>query len=306
MASSLDKYSKYEPVDDSFSSSDLNRSYWIVTHKVLLRNLAIAFLMVADIFLFVYAASGFVEYLISGRPREEAMIIDLANRLNTSSVERLKNQAALPIDFGDGRVYVFDAGNDKYDFAVEAMNPNKDWYAMVTYQFDIPGATSTAARTTYLLPGEKKFLTILGERRDGELITEGAFKVVNMMWSRIDKHQVADTQLFMSEHASFEIINPVFSQSGTFVVDGGAENTGNRIVLSITNTSPYNFWAAPIQIVLMRAGNLEGIEETQIREFRTGETRSIDLRNYVKNQLVDEIVVTPSIDVFDQGVYMEQ
>jgi hypothetical protein len=305
MASSLDKYSKYEPVDDSFSSGDLNRSYWIVTHKVLLRNLAIALLMVADIFLFVYALSGFVEYLISGRPREEAMIMDLANRLNTSSVERLKNQSALPIDFGDGRVYVFDAGNDKYDFAVEAMNPNKEWYVMVTYQFDIPGATSTAARTTYLLPGEKKFLTILGERRDGEVITEGSLKITNTMWSRIDKHQVADAPTFMNEHATFNVANPLFSQAGTFT-DGGAENTGNRIAFSITNTSAYNFWAVPVQIALMRGGNLEGIEETQVREFKTGETRNVDLRNYVKNQLIDDVVVVPSVDVFDAGVYMEQ
>jgi len=305
MASSLNKYSKYEPVDDSFSSGDLNRSYWIVTHKVLLRNLAIAFLMVADIFLFVYALSGFVEYLISGRPREEAMIMDLANRLNTSSVDRLKNQAALPLDFGDGRVYVFDAGNEKYDFAAEAMNPNKEWYALVTYQFDIPGATSTAARTTYLLPGEKKFLAILGERRDGELITEGSLKITNTMWSRIDKHQVADAPTFMSEHATFDVINPLFSQAGTFT-DGGAENTGNRISFSITNTSAYNFWAVPVQIALMRGGALEGIEETQINEFKTGETRNVDLRNYVKNQLVDDVVVVPSVDVFDAGVYMQQ
>jgi hypothetical protein len=306
MASSLDKYSKYEPVDDSFSSSDLNRSYWIVTHKVLLRNLAIAFLMVLDIFLFVYALSGFVEYLISGRPREEAMIIDIANRLNTSTAERQKNSAALPLDFGDGRVYVFDAGNDKYDFAVEATNPNKEWYVMVTYQFDIPGATSTAARTTFLLPGEKKFLAVLGERRDGELITDGSFKIVNTMWSRIDKHQVADAPAFVAEHASFTIGNSEFAQAGTFTVDGGVENTGNRVSFSITNTSPYNFWVVPVQIALMRGGSLEGIEETQVRELKTGETRNVDLRNYVKNQLVDEVVAAPSVDVFDPSVYMEQ
>jgi len=305
MPSSFDKFSKYEPVDDSLSSKDFQRSYWLVTHKVLLRNLGIAVLLVADTLLLVYALSGFAQYLISGQPREEAMILEIANRLNSSSIERQKLAAAAPLDFGDGRVFVFDAGNERYDFAVEVQNPNRDWYAMVTYKFNIAGADATASRTTYILPGEKKFLTVLGESRVGGIGSDAAFEVVNIMWSRIDRHVVPDAVQFVADHASFLIQDPIFTQLSA-AADEATENSGNKISFTITNTSAYNFWSIPVQIIFMRAGSVEGIEETQIRELKTGETRTIDVRNYVKNLLVDDVVVIPSPDVFDASVYMEQ
>lgn len=306
MAGSFDKFSKYEPVDDSFSSQELNRSYWFVTHKVILRNLGIATLLVADVLLIGYALTGFVEYLVVGQPREEALVLELANRLQVSSVKRLESHAATPLDFGGGRVYIFDAGNETYDFAVEVQNVNKDWYVMVTYEFDVAGASSTPTRTAYILPGEKKFLTILGDKREGESVTEASLVITNTMWSRIDQHQIADVERFVIEHASFTVTEPIFEQAGSFVNEEGVMNSGNKITFSVTNNSAYNFWSVPTQIALMRGGSLEGIEETQIKALKTGETRTIDVRNYIKNQLVDEVIVLPSIDVFDPSVYMEQ
>lgn len=304
---SLDhKVSQYEPVDDSFSSTDLQRSYWIATHKVLLRNLAIATLLVIDVMLLGYALSGFVSYLMTGQPREEAAVIEIAKRLGASNVEKQKASAAIPLVYGDGRVYVFDAGDDRYDFAVEVQNPNKDWYAMLTYQYEIPGQEPTATRTMFVLPGEKKFLTVLGEKRPEQTVNEASIKITNELWSRINPHDVANVPNFIAERASFEIGNPEFTAAGSVTADGVAAETGNRITFSLTNKTAFNYWALPVQIVLMRGGSVEGIEETQVRELKTDETRIVDLRNYVQNQVVDEVVVIPSVDIFDPSVYMDQ
>lgn len=307
MASPLDnKLNQYKPVDDSFSSQEFNRSYWFVTHKVVLRNLGIAAWIVADFLLIAYALSGFIQYFATGQLRDEAMIAELAGRLQAPTVNRIKSQAATPLDYGDGRVYVFDAGTDHYDFAAEVQNSNKDWYALVTYQFDVAGAEPTETRTAFLLPGEKKYLTVLGEKRPDQAITDATLKVTNTMWSRIDDHQIPDTQQFITDHESFDIRDPTFISAGSITSTDTGDNTGNRITFTITNKSAYNFWAVPVQIALMRGGALEGIEETQIKELKTGEKRSIDLRNYVKNQLADDVVVIPSVDVFDKSVYMMQ
>ncbi len=307
MPSSFDaRINKYEPVDDTFSSKELGRSYWFVTHKVILRNLGIAVWIVADVMLIAYALFGFVQYLLTGQTHDQQMVLDIARRLQVPSANRIKSEAAAPLDFGDGRVYTFDAGNDRFDFAVEVQNPNKDWYALVTYQFDIAGGDATKTQTTFILPGEKKFLSVLGDRRSEQSVSDVALKITNTLWSRIDQHEIMDTQKFITDHAAFDVIDAKFTQAGLSSDNPIADNSGNSITFKITNKSAYNFWSLPLQIVLMRGGAVEGIEETQIKEFKTGETRPVDLRNYVKNQLVDEVIVTPSVDVFDPSVYMMQ
>src|SRR3989338_1111631 len=208
------KLTQYEPVDDSFSSKELERSYWFVLHKRALHNLAIAVLLVIDVMLIGYALSGFVTYLVTGQPREEAAVLAIAQRLNISHVEKQKSSAALPLAFGDGRIYIFDAGDDRYDFAVEVQNPNKEWYVLLSYQYEIPYAEPTPTKTMYVLPGEKKFLTILGEKREGQTVNEAQLKITNEMWSRIDPHQVADVPAFIASHAAFELINPIYTVAG--------------------------------------------------------------------------------------------
>ncbi|MCX6781151.1 MAG: hypothetical protein NT003_03515 [Candidatus Magasanikbacteria bacterium] len=242
----------------------------------------------------------------TGQPREEAAVIAIAQRLGSSSMDRQKNAAAIPLDFGDQQVSIFDSGNDKYDFAAPVQNKNNNWYVLITYQFDVAGVASTPTKTVYILPGEKKYLTALGISYPGQTITDASFKIVNIMWSRIDSHSIADVPSFLQEHSSFTTSNATYVAAGSVTNTGVAQDTGNRITFSITNNSAYNFWSVPVQILLMRAGGLQGIEETQIDSFRTGETRTIDLRNYVKDQLVDEVDVLPSVDVFDPSVYMPQ
>jgi hypothetical protein len=307
MLSSFDKkISEFESLDSEISSEDLQRSFWFINHKILLRNLGIATWLVADILLIAYALSGFISYVWTGQPQEVASIASLAQRLNTSSVTRQKNEAAIPLDFSGGQVMIFDAGDEKYDFAVPVQNQNRDWYALVTYQFDVTGVGPTPSKTTFVLPGEKKYLTALGVPYPGQTISDASLKIVNIMWSRIDSHAISDVPTFLQDHASFEVVSSTFIGAGSITKDGIAPDTGNRITFAVTNHSAYNFWSVPVQVILMRSGGVQGIEETQIDNFRTGETRAMDIRNYVKDQLVDEVDVIPSVDVFDTGVYMPQ
>lgn len=300
------KISQYEPVDDSLSSSDLNRGYWFVTHKVLLRNLAIAIFLTFDVLLIIYALSGFVSYLITGQRRDAAAVVSIGERLITSSQERITNNAPTPLDYSGGRTYVFDAGDGRYDFATEVTNPNKEWYVMLTYQYEILDGEPTALRTTFLLPGDRKFLAVLGDDREGTIINDASLKIVNEMWSRIDPHDYPTIGEFLESRRAFNISNPTYVAEASVTETGISEDTGNKILFTITNQSAYNYWRVPLQIALYRGGELEGIEETELAEFRTEQTRDVEIRNFVKNQFVDQVEVIPLLDVFDEGVYMQQ
>ncbi len=298
MSSSLEsKLSQYKAIDDSsFSSDELSHSYWIVTHKIFFRNLLIGLLLVTDILLAVYAVTGFVSYIFVGQSREQASVAELARRVNVSSVEKIKARGAQPLQFGTTQI--FDAGNSTFDFVTPVQNTNPEWYALVTYNFDVTDASSTATRTVYILPNEEKFLTILGEKRGEASISDATLHIIGTQWTRINPHDIPDATAFMKQHSVFVVQNAAFTPS--------TDTTGNAITFDISNYAPYNFWAVPVQIQLRGNGQVQGIEETVISKFRQGEQRSITIRNFEKNMVVDEVRVVPSVDIFDPTVYMAQ
>ena len=299
---SLDqKLNQYKPIDDSsFSSNDLSRSYWIVTHKVFFRNLLIGLLLVTDILLTVYAVGGFLSYLFVGQSREQASVVELARRVNSSSVEKLKVFAAQPMQYGTTQV--FDTANGKFDFVVSVQNVNPEWYARVTYAFDVVDGPQTQTHTAYILPGEEKFLTALGEKRTEASVTDATLHIVDEQWTRISPHEIQNPTEYLKSRHTFEIFDPQFK----IAAGAAGENTGNLISFDIANNSPFNYWAVPLQVVLLNAGQVQGVEEVVEREFRTGVRRTVTIHNFVKDMVVDEVRVIPSVDIFDPGVYMKQ
>lgn len=298
------KLTQYQPTDSSnFSSSDLSRSYWLVTHKIFFRNVLIGFLLIIDVLLAGYGIFGFGSYLFFGRSAETGVLADLARRVNSSTISNIQARAAQPLQYGGVRI--FDNGNSRFDFVAELQNPNPGWYALVTFNFDIEGSTSTASHTAFVLPGEHKYLTALGEQRDEASISDASLHIVNEMWSRIDTHEIEDVPQFVQSHLAFSVDNPEFVPPTPMDITSG-ENMSNEITFDITNNSAFNYWSVPVQVVLMRGGQVEGIQEIKIDKFRTAQARSMSIRDFTQGLVVDEVRVLPSVDIFDPSVYMSQ
>ncbi len=293
------KLTQYKPTDgDNLSSSELSRSYWIVTHKVFFRTLGIGILVVIDVLLLSYAIWGFVTYLTVGRTREQAALVSLSKRAAENRVPFQKSVAAVPLTIGEAQV--FDGGNSVFDFVSEVQNSNTNWYALVTFNFHIENASSTPMRTVNVLPGERKYLTSLGQKYADQSITAATLNVAAIKWQRIDAHAFPDVEGFMKSRLQFEATDSALAPLNP------EQAAGNQITFTFKNNSAYNFWAVPVQIELLRGGALQGVEETIIRQLRTGQSRVVELRNFVPNLIADEVVVLPSIDVFDDTVYMKQ
>ncbi len=288
---------------DQFSSKELSRSYWIVTHKILLRNLMIMALIAIDAILIVYAVFQFGSYLFAGSPREDALVIALAKRLQISSVNRLQATAPTPLVLGSAQT--FDGGNGTVDFAAEVQNTNANWYATVHFNFTLDGDKTTDTQTTFVIPGEHKYLLALGQKNTS-VLTSTSLQVVDISWTRIDPHVVADIPNFIKSHATFDITGATFTPQGVISAGAVDTNPGNQITFSISNRTAFNFYEVPLQILLMRGGNVIGFEYITVKDFKTFETRQIDLRNYVTGMTVDDIQIIPTVDVFDNNVYVSQ
>lgn len=299
--SSLDKKSEqYQTVDDnSFSTKELKWSFWFVKNRLALKRAGIIALIFLDAVLVVFPVYGFVNYFWFKNSRDQAAVAAVGQQLGKSSVARQEAATAKPllVDLAT----VFDNGNGTYDFVASVENPNPNWYALITFNFAVTGASSTASRTMYVLPGEKKFLDILGEKRDDAPVA-AEVNVINEKWSRLNAHDYPEVAGFLKERQNFTISDGVFSPAG----GSDADVSANQITFLLRNDSAYNFWSVPVQVALWRGGSLVGLEEVPVDQLKTGELRRIDLRNYVKGLLVDEVQVLPSVDVFDPAVYMNQ
>jgi hypothetical protein len=262
------------------------------------------FLLSLDICLIGYAVFNVASYVFAGASREDAIVVALAQRLQHSSVDRLK--AAAPQDLILGAAQVFDAGNASVDFAAEVQNQNAAWYATVKYNFQLGGPEKTTeTKITFILPGEHKYLLALGVK-NAELLSDATLNVIDVSWRRVNPHDITDPQEFIASHATFETTGAAFTPQGVITASTVEAIPGNQIVFDILNRTVFNFYEVPVQVLLMRGGSVQAIEYTTIKNFHTGEKRRVDLRNFVQGLTIDEVQVIPVVDVFDTTVYVSQ
>lgn len=292
---------QYAPTDDAqFSNKELTRAYWFATHKVLLRNIGIVFLLLIDVALVGYAVFGLVNYVLIGNAREREGVTSAAAQVGRNTSARLAATAPEPLIIGTGEAQSFPSHDGYYDLVAPIENPNEQWYVDVSFAFN-----DGPVRFVTLLPKEKKFLTHLGRAFPDGAPGNVTVNVLQQEWQRIDSHEIPDVGAFMKSHHSFEISDARFVPAG--LSEGGVAVSGNKIVFTIKNATPFNFVIVPLQVALLQGGSLVGIEETaDMLDFKTGETRKIDLRSYGSVANVDEVRVIPSVNVFDSEVYSEQ
>ena len=194
-------------------------------------------------------------------------------------------------------VSVFPLGDGRYDFASSLRNPNTDWYATFDYFFSVQGEDSEKQKG-FILPGEEKplvFSAYVSEERPARV--EVFLK--NIVWRRVDAHQIADYQKWQDErlHFSFEDIR--FS---TDVMIG--TKTIGQLAFRVKNETAFNYWEPEFLLLLIRGNTLAGISSTTLREFMAGEEREVQVNWFGTLPAVSKIEIIPSLFLFDPTVYM--
>jgi hypothetical protein len=79
----------------------------------------------------------------------------------------------------------------------------------------------------------------------------------------------------------------------------------NHIInFELFNDTAYNYWDPEFYVELFDGNQTAGFIYVQLDKFKSGEKRIIDLRSWVDNLHVSDIVVWPVFDVFDKNEYM--
>ena len=196
---------------------------------------------------------------------------------------------------------VMDGDDGKYDFYAEMENTNEEWYATFDYGFDVGDGVTTDLVSGFIFPGELRPLIGLNLEVEGganraELVVE------NVVWQRIDGHEIDDVALWIESRSDFELLSAEYGDKIEL-----EEGEIVRSSFAVKNSTPYNYWSAPFWVILERGGSVAGVNQATIAGFEAGETRDVTVNWFGSvPPSAQTLRIYPVIDYFDEDVYMDQ
>ena len=292
-SSPANKLRQYHDPNDGLDARGLSWGFWFVKNKVALHRLAIISLLILDAFFVIFSLVklGFVlSYDLFRAPAVE-------QQLTYSSNYASLREHFQPADLQILNVYIFSGGTGKNDAVAEVANPNLSHAVDFDYYFSF-GGQRTESKRGFILPGENKLLATLG--LDESVFSGGASLMVeNLAWRRVSAHQVSDTAAWQAERLNFSISDLQFIPANAI---GGA--SAHIIKFKLTDNAAYGYKNAGFYAGLYQGGGLVGILRFDLQDFKSLETREIDLRSFARRLEVDEVKIFPLIDPYGADVYL--
>ena len=272
--------------DDSKPSLKmLNVGLWFSENRRRLLKIFVLLLISVIIGLFVYAAYGYIYYVLVGKDQDKSLTenftemgIDLqAVHLMNTTVPLV---ASAPLPF---------VHNDKVDLAVRLKNQNEKYFASLDYCF-ISGGTEFACGTDFVMPNSEKYLLSLAQENKGG---NYQFVIKKTSWSKIDNRKYPDWPAFYNKNVNFVITDKAITSTA------GA----NNLSFTIENKSPYSYWEVPLNIILTSGGTPIGVNRFVLTDVKSLEKRPISISWQNGNLSGSQISITADLNILDSSVY---
>ncbi|MBT4857120.1 hypothetical protein HON52_02935 [Candidatus Uhrbacteria bacterium] len=282
----------------SEAEKDYQRNVRMIDARPIVGRLALGIWALFDLILVLLFLFFVFGYLVSGQFADRQSVAEVFNEigsLHDESLERapfaLLTSNAIAITFDDG----------KYDFYSEIENGNEDWYATFKYGFETEDGEVTDMESGFVLPSESRPLIQLSVALENSP-SQAELIVEDVVWQRVDTHEVADINSWMDEHENFVLSS---SEYGDKIVL--EEDSVVRSMFTVENDTPYNYWSTPFWIVLERGGTVVGVNQATIAGFEAGEIREVTVNWFGRAPTsAQDLRIYPVIDYFDEDVYMDQ
>lgn len=287
-------FMRYSDPTHEFESKTFKQSMWFVQNRVLLYKIGMYTLVGVAAGLWLFSLVAWGNYLIFGISADTRLYQQLATFSDYTNIH--PRYTALPLQIVGANV--FQGGVNKYDLVAEINNPNPNFTVKFSYHFEVDGAV-LPTQQGFLLAGESRPIVQFGYEAQGYPSAPG-FVLEEARFTRVDPHTVKDTQAYQTERLSFEVSGYDFI-SGT----GLDAPDANALRFNLKNASPYGYKEANFVVAALDSGTMLGVLPLQVSNFKSMETRPIDLRSYVSNLNANEAQVFPMVDIYDATVYME-
>lgn len=271
------------------------RGIRMIEARPFFRRLGFAFLIVTEALMGIFLAVVVVGYLISGS-FDDVRMASATFGSNVANFQAIASESdAKQLALGSAKV--LQGTPTSFDFYTTVKNPNADWYATFTYTFTAKGIDPIVQKGS-VMPGDTTYLFALGidsEDRPSSV----SVAVEDILWTRVDRHVAPDVLAWVAKHNDFTISAPVYIPD---IHLGGTKIGGTSF--TVTNTTPYSYWAAQFVVTLERAGTVVGISRATMTELEAGEARDVEVRWYGDEPTSATATVIPVINYFDPSSYM--
>lgn len=289
-----DKLSQYIDPTGEFPNRELKMAEWYLRHKLLLRKIGLWALAGWCAITVIYSLSYWGYYFAFGYWQDQQMMAKQTVELeNYDNLKPLYQPQAL--SFGQTEIYN-SVSEQLNDLVAQVTNPNGRWLAGVVYKFVYDNGETETARTV-VFPKTVRPLTFFGLK--SSFPSNAKIVVEQVLWKRLNPHYYPDVDSFMKERLLFSIENFKFTPASR---TQGVPT--NKLEFDLKNNSAYSFWEADFYLELIDNGSRVGIIYLPVEKFKTGETRSLDVRSFVSGLLVSELALHPVMNIFDKEEYI--
>lgn len=287
-------FRSYVDTSGELGSKELGYGMWWVSHKAFFYRLLVALLAGFSVFTWIFSLWKGSLYGWYSFSKEPQLLAQMSMFTNYTALHPRFSPTPLQII----QTTVVPSGADKYDIVGEVANTNPWHVADFDYYFQVGSASTTLMHAT-LMPGEERPVAYLGYDA-GAPEGSSALIIGNLTWKRLSNREVQNPRDYQAARLQFEVSDFSFIRA-----ESNPGVTAHTIRFKIANNSPYSFKNPVFYVGLYVGDTLVGITPLELKDFRSLEKRSVDLRSFVQNLNVTDIRVYPLINIYDPGVYIK-
>lgn len=271
------------------SESELRWSEWWVNHRDQVHRIGIGFFVAVDVALLGFGVWGFTDWLAIGGLKEEQAI----RQMTSANYGRFGGVGLQEVQIG--APFTLPGGAGKIDILAPIENPNGYFWAEVDYHF-IVGGVEQQSLTTFVLPGQVKYLIHLGAPSDSGASVE--LKVDRRLWHRAGTFGADSLQSLFETRLDIRAENPVFTPS-----DPLATTQVSSAKFTLANHTAFGYYDVNLLVLLYRGDSVVGVNTLSVARLQAGEKRPMELFWYQILPQVTRVEVVPDINIYDEGVY---
>ena len=267
---------------------------WLIEHRKQLLLVPTIFLIAVSAIAWAYTLFGLVYYIIWGMNADSR----LANELvNTNVIFPARNIVNLSVE----PVQIIRNGNDKYDLIVKIKNANQRYWAILNYYFS-SGDFEFGQSTDFILPSDEKYLLLLNQEF-GKYPSDIQVFFANPAWRLIDLHKFPDWENYKKEHLDFIVTDAKFIPSQSTILS--EKLNLSDLHFKIKNNTAYNYYEVNLGIILFSQTKIIAVNHYKINDFYAGEAKDINVTWYGQTGQVDDIMITPEINITQDDIYVK-
>lgn len=272
----------------SMQHNNLEVASLLVRSKPYLIRIGIVAVAIFEIFLLLYIL--FQGYRIAN---EFSFFKNSYNGFYAASnaARNVLTQGKVPTILG---VTTLERGTASIDAVALLENQNSDWILTVSSGFSTTDGFK-AAQDIVIPPQSKRVVGVFG--LDASL-SGAQFQVTRVAYQRVSSRDFGDIAKYTKERLQF-----VFGEE-QYISSSGDQNF-DKLQVSVTNNSPYNFYDVGVQAVMYSDSQILGFEQVSLSNFISGQTRTLDIHSLPRGIAPSRVEFIPVVNIFDAKTFLK-